>query len=109
MSQQKVGERVDTCYCCWWGVQQEETQLRVRVEGAGEVVRIGPFAAVVGICPHVQSNVSLHSIGESAVCCVSNGAKNSPRGHVILTPRTRAFTPINQPNAEGLKLCDYRR
>ena len=27
----------------------------------------------------------------------------------ILRPRTRAFTPVNQPNAEGLKSCDYRR
>ena len=26
----------------------------------------------------------------------------------ILTPLTRAFTPVNQPNAEGLQLCDYR-
>ena len=50
-------------------------------------------------------------IAESAVFGVSNGAmganKKAPMA-AILTPRTRAFTPVNEPNVEGLKSGDYR-
>ena len=42
-------------------------------------------------------------IAESAVFGVSNGAmganKKAPMA-AILTPRTRAFTPVNQPNTK---------
>ena len=54
-------------------------------------------------------------IAESAVFCVSNGAtgaKNSTRGHAILTPRTRAFTPtlINQmPRVSNYVIIDAKK
>ena len=50
-------------------------------------------------------------IAESDVFGVSNGAmganKKAPMA-AILKPRARAFTPVNEPNVEGLKSGDYR-
>ena len=65
-------------------------------------------SGILGILLRVTKGLSPtkhDSIAESSVFCTSNGAT----GATVLTSRTHAFTPVNQPNAEGLKLCDYRR
>ena len=50
-------------------------------------------------------------IAESAVFGVSNGAMGANKKATmaaILAPRTRSFTPVNEPNVEGLKSGHYR-